>query len=100
MLGIAMFIVGIWILRRVGRSTREYNPMPLRDQITLHEQARAHLKDEQLRELLARFELTNNVAISAVNRETKAKAALTSVLKAQGCTEEQIEQVIQVIDNE
>ena len=55
---------------------------------------------EMMRKQINNGELDRAIANDAVNRETRAKAALVAILKQDGCSQDQIDDVLQSVDDQ
>src|SRR5579863_9190908 len=112
--GIVMLLVSLWLIRRIGRArhiTRPSVPDPdlacrlkiaeLKYQTATKNAEIALLKTKprQLQVAEGR-ELDQLVTADAIHREERAKAALVAVLRRQGCNQEQIDSVLNMVDNE
>ncbi len=120
--GILMLLLGIWLWKR---TLRKYPPQPKPDVIpnpvpNLEEKYKAaeveyqqamdritlslkKLEEDAKKETLLREqyrELETQIVNDAIAREARAKAAVAAVLRAQGCTDEEIQAVIENVEGE
>ena len=103
LLGLAEFVAGM-LFRGMWSShnwhKREFQLKLRRTELELREAALAERTTQLATQPKPRpDELTASIAEDALRRERRAKAAIWNMLKQQGCTEAQIEDVISTIDN-
>jgi hypothetical protein len=110
----AMIVAGLWLIRRANRGQGhpgasdtqpdlEYSlkmaELEYRAATNKTKLALLDIKERELH-LAEGRELDRLVATDALHREERAKAALIAVLRSQGCNEDQIESLLEIIDNE
>jgi hypothetical protein len=98
-IGILQVWAAIWIFRHILRAIENHDINQQKNRWM--EEAR--LEAEKVKAIASKpelGELDQLLLQDAMNRETRAKAALIAVLQSQGCSERQIEDVLKTVDDQ
>lgn len=100
---ILMIYIGLWIARRSCQQPKKETQLKTKPAIKSETKPSPDPRIEALEYALKNArdanELDKKIAEDALAREMRSKAALSALMRLNGCTDEQIEEVFQTLDN-
>lgn len=97
-----LIALGIWLLRsslKPKKPTAIPPPVENREPRLIVSDPRVHVLKHALETSQSDARLNRQVALDAMAREARSVAALTAVLRTQGCNEKQIEEVLKSVEH-